>query len=114
MNRDAKKLVRTISLSLFFLFIIVFAFINSFNLLFGVRIKKVNIIDGSKVTSNLVDITGNAKNAVNLTLNGREISIDKQGNFNETISLQAGYNSITIIARDKFGNVDEKNYKLIY
>ena len=114
MNRDAKKIVKTVSLSAFFLFIIVFAFFNSINLLFGVKIKNVNIIDGSKATSSLLDITGNAKNAVNLTLNGREISIDKQGNFNETIALSVGYNIVTIRARDKFGNVDEKNYKLTY
>ena len=114
MNRDAKKIVKIVSLSLFFLFIVIFAFINSRELLFGIKIKDVNIVDGSKVTSNLLDIKGKAKNAVNLTLDGREISIDKDGNFTETIALSAGYNIVTIRARDKFGNVDEKDYKLTY
>jgi len=114
MNKDAKKIVKIASLSVFFLFMIVFAFINSRELLFGVKIKNVNIVDGSKITTNTIDITGTAKNAINLTLNGREISIDKSGNFDETIALSAGYNIVTIRARDKFGNVDEKDYKLIY
>lgn len=114
MHNDAKKLARTISLSAFFLFIVVFAFINSFDLLFGVKIKNVNLKDGQTITTSPFEITGRAKNAVNLTLNGREISINKEGYFNENIALQAGYNIVTIRARDKFGHADEKNYKLIY
>ena len=61
----------------------------------------------------IVKITGNAENAKNLTLNGREISIDQAGNFNETIALLSGYTIITIEAKDKFGYKDEKNYQLI-
>jgi hypothetical protein len=71
-------------------------------------------VDGTKVTDNIVKITGNAKNAINLTLNDRTISIDQKGNFDETIALLSGYNIINIRARDEFGNSDEKNYKLIY
>jgi len=71
-------------------------------------------VDGAVLTENIIKITGNAKNAINLTLNGREISVDQAGNFNETIALLPGYNIISIIAKDKFGYVDEKNYKLIH
>jgi len=106
-------------LSVFFLFIVVFIFINSMDLMFGVKIKNVNIDGlpaqtGIKVENNVLEITGVAKNAVNLTLNDREISVDKNGNFSESIILSLGYNIITIKAKDKFGNVDEKDYKLIY
>jgi hypothetical protein len=83
--------------------------------LFGVDIKKVNIENGATFTeSSILNITGNAKNAIYLSLNDREISINEQGNFNETISLLPGYNTITIVAKDKFGNSDEENYQLIY
>jgi len=74
----------------------------------------MDIVDGSTMTNNILNITGNAKNALDLTLDGREISIDQQGNFNETIVLLPGYDIITIKAEDKFGNIDEKDYKLIY
>lgn len=114
MNKDFKKTIKIIIISVFFLIIVVFAFVNSMDLMFGVKIKNVNIIDGSTVTSNALDITGIAKNAINLTLNGREISIDKKGNFTETIILSSGYNIVTIKAKDKFGNEDEKNYQLMY
>ena len=123
MNINAKKTLKIASISIFFLIIIVFAFFRSQDLIFGVKIKNVNIVDarlhdvvgqGVKVTESVIQVTGNAKNAVNLALNGREISIDQNGNFNETIALLSGYNIINIKARDKFGYIAEKNYKLMH
>jgi hypothetical protein len=113
MNQDTKKIVKIAGLSVFFILIATFAFWGSKDLIFGVKIRDVNIIDGSTVTNSVMNITGNAKNAINLILNGREISIDQGGNFTETIALLPGYNIINIKAKDKFGYVDEKNYQII-
>jgi hypothetical protein len=114
MNTDAKKILKIASLSIFVLFIVVYAFFRSEDLIFGVKIKNVNITDGEKVTDNVLKITGNARNAVNLSLDDRPISIDQKGNFNETIALLPGYNIISIKAEDEFGKRDEKDYKLMY
>ena len=119
MNTSAKKILQIASLAVFFLLIGSYAFFSSRDLIFGVQIKNVNLDglpaqSGTKVTNSVVEITGNAKNAINLTLNGREISIDETGNFNETIALLSGYNIINMKAKDKFGYSDEKNYKLMY
>lgn len=114
MNSDAKKIVKVGTLSLFFLFIVLYAFFVSKGLIFGVKIKDVNIIDGAKVTQSVLEVKGNAKNAINLSLDGREISIDSKGNFDETILLLPGYNVVNITAKDKFGHMDQKNYKLTY
>ncbi len=114
MNPDAKKILQIAILVAFFLFIIIYALFGSRDLIYGVKIKDVNIMDGIKVANSIIEIKGNAKNAVNLTLNGREISISETGDFNETIALLPGYNIINIRAQDKFGYTDEKNYKIIY
>ena len=114
MTTDAKKILQIVGLCAFFLFIIIYAFFRSQDLIFGVKIRNVNILDGAKVSNNIVKVTGNAKNAINVTLNGREISVDENGNFKETIALLSGYNIINILAKDKFEYTDEKNYKLIY
>ena len=66
------------------------------------------------MTESILEVVGTAKNAKDLTLNNREISIDQAGNFKETVVLLPGYNLIDIKALDKFGNREEKNYKLIY
>jgi len=114
MITSEKKILKIAGLSVFFLLIFIYAFFGSHNLIFGVKIKNVNILDGAKVSDSVIEVTGNAKNAINLVLNGREISIDQKGDFNETIALLPGYNIINIKAKDKFGYSDEKNYKLIY
>lgn len=114
MNSNVKKIIKIASLSVFFILIIFYALFISKDLIFGVKIKNVNLIDGATITESVLKITGNARNAIKLTLNGREISVDQQGNFDETIALLLGYNIINIKAKDKFGYVDEKNYKLIH
>jgi hypothetical protein len=114
MNQDAKKILKIVLVSVLFLFIIVFVFFNSKDLILGVKIKNVNLKDNLKVTNSIFEITGNAKNAVKLTLDGREISVDQKGNFDETLALSPGYNLVEIIAQDKFGKSDEKNYKVMY
>jgi len=114
MRNNEKKTLKITLISAFFLFILIFIFFRSYNLIFGVKIKNVNITDGTKYEESVLKITGNAKNAKNVSLNGREVSINKEGDFNETIALLSGYNIITIKAEDKFGNVDEKDYQLIY
>ena len=113
MRQDAKKVVKIISVSVLFIFIVIYAFFRSKDLIFGVKIRNVNIVDSAKVTESILKITGNARNAIKLTLDGREISVNQQGDFDETISLLSGYNIINIKAEDKFGKIDEKNYKLI-
>ena len=64
--------------------------------------------------SSLVKVVGNAENAVYLSLNGREIFKDKEGDFEESISLPSGLNIITIDAKDKFGKTAEKKFELVY
>lgn len=114
MTTDVKKILQIVGLSIFFVFIVCYAFFRSKDLIFGVRITNVNIVDGVRVSSNIQEIKGNALNAINLTLNGREISINQNGDFDETVALLSGYNIINIRAKDKFGYIDEKNYKIIY
>ena len=57
---------------------------------------------------------GKAKNATYISLNGREIFIDKDGNFTENIALLPGLSVITLSAEDKFGHVDEKKLEVMY
>ena len=120
MTLDVKKILKIVSLSAFLIFIVVFVFFRTKDVVLGVKIKDVNIVpealpmDSIGKASGIRKVTGNAKNAVNLTLNDRAISVDQEGNFNETIVLLSGYNIISIYARDEFGNSDEKNYKLMY
>ena len=81
MDTNAKKILKMVVLSLFLIFIMIFVFFRSKDLIFGVKIRNVNIVDGAKVENEVLKITGNAKNAIELRLNDRIISIDQSGNF---------------------------------
>jgi hypothetical protein len=113
MQPNAKTILKIGGFALFFILIVLYGFLRSKDLLFGVKIKNVNLQDGATMAESIIDVSGNAKNAIRLSLDGREISIDQKGNFNETIALNQGYNIIEIEAQDKFGFVDKKAYKLM-
>ncbi len=64
--------------------------------------------------SPVAEIVGNAKNAVFVSLNGREIFIDKNGDFSETVALLPGLSVVTLEAEDKFGKAMEKKFEVMY
>lgn len=113
MKKVNSRQIKVVIVGVFFLFIVAFGFYRSYDLIFGVKIKNVTLSDGAKYSNQVIDVSGNARNTKKLTLNDREISVDKDGNFNEKIALLLGYNIITLRAEDKFGHVDKKDFYLI-
>jgi hypothetical protein len=77
----------------------------------GVEIKATM---EQKNDSPLAKITGNASKAIYLTLNGREIFVDKEGNFSESIVFLPGFSVVTLDARDKFGKTAKKKFEVVY
>lgn len=71
---------------------------------FSVRMVK----DGSVVTEPYLPITGMAKHAAYVHINGRSVPVDTDGNFSDGVLLSPGYNVVTITQEDKFGNQKEK------
>jgi hypothetical protein len=54
-------------------------------------------------TERTITLHGTAYNIVKLTLNGREITTDKDGLFSEQLVLEKGYSITTLEAYDRFG-----------
>ena len=77
----------------------------------GVQIKATIENNGG---SPLAVVSGKAENATYLSLNGREIFIDKDGSFKESIALIPGFSVVTLDANDKFGNNKEKKFQIMY
>ena len=57
---SSKKVLKIVLLSAFLLFIIIYAFFRAKDVVLGVKIIDVNIVDGTKMTDNILKITGNA------------------------------------------------------
>jgi hypothetical protein len=110
-HKNMKWWVGIISCMAFFAGIGVFAYMKMDFVLHGVAIKAT--VD-TNTDSSVVEVKGTAANATYLTLNGREIDIDRNGGFDEPVALLPGLGVVTLNAKDKFGNVSQKQFEIIY
>lgn len=101
---------RAIIFGTLFVFISVYGYTRTESIVRGVKIDAEILAQNE--TSVLSKVKGVAKNATLLTLNGREIFIDKQGNFEEDIAFPSGFSVVTLLARDSSGKNAEKTFEL--
>lgn len=109
-NKNIKWWIGTMIFVIFFGIILFFSYEKMCFIWKGVDLKATMETDPN---SSLVKIYGNAKKATRLTLNGRDIFIDKEGNFYEYVSPLPGFYVIEIKAVDRFGKIKEKEFKII-
>lgn len=64
--------------------------------------------------SRIISITGSAENITDITLNGRQIYTDEEGNFLEPLVLENGYTIMTIVAKDRFGRLTTLSKEFFY
>lgn len=108
-EKNIKWWLGTGSCLLLFVFIGIFVYAKMNFIWRGVQIvAELERTEDSKV----VTIKGTAEKAVLLTINGREIFIDQDGNFKEVVSPLPGHSVITLFAKDKFGKTAEKKFEL--
>ena len=110
-NKNIKWWIGIVSCISLFAIITIFGYEKMCFVFKGVKISAN--IEKNNDTS-LATVTGQAPKATYITLNGREIFIDKNGNFNETISVLPGFSVITLNAKDKFGKTAEKKFEVVY
>ena len=113
MTSKFKKIVKIVAISACTIGIILYGLWQMRDLIGGIDFRIDTIRDGAIYTNPEIQIAGIAKNSKQVILNGREIYLDKNWRFNETILLLSGYNIITIEAIDKFNRVNTKIYQLI-
>lgn len=113
MNPFLKFRITTVGGIIVMLIVIGYGFSKSYNLINGVSLTVSGIPTDSIAHNPYLQMSGNAKNAVLLSLNGRPITINKQGVWQDAVILSKGYNMITVLARDKFGKETRKNYQVM-
>lgn len=84
------------------------------NLILGPRISVTAPSTGQRVASSSIDIVGIAFNTASLSLDGRTIFTDEQGNFKEKLLIPPGYTIILLSATDKFGRTTTKKLELTH
>jgi len=109
-----QKILKMTALIALFVLILVYSFFKTRDLFFGLRLVVSGIADNQSYSDPVLEITGQAKKAKELTINGDEIFVSPEGNFRDLRILLPGYNIITIKAKDRFGKEKKKIYKVVY
>ena len=65
-------------------------------------------------SSRVIELSGRTENIPKITLNGRPISTDSDGQFNEEIVLENGRNIITLQGLDRFGRDTILRHSIVY
>jgi hypothetical protein len=110
-NKNIKWWTGIISCVALFSIIMIFGYEKMHFIWKGVEIKATIKQENN---SPLAKVSGSASKAIYLTLNGREIFVDTDGNFSESIAVLPGFSVVTLDAKDKFGKTAEKKFEVVY
>ena len=113
LNRTASiRLIRIGSLVLVALVIVIYAVWRSLNYARGPHITIFEPLDGTSISASTAIVKGRADRVNKLTLNSQPISMDEQGNFDETVTIFPGVNILTLQANDQFNRSTDSTLHL--
>lgn len=98
----------------FFAFMIALAFFQTKALSEGVTLKISGLQNGEMTDQGIVSLSGSAKHAKHLIINGREVVVNQENNFTEELVLSPGYNIVTVEAEDRYAKKTEATYKVFF
>lgn len=108
--RDSR--ITRIALGIFFVLLLGYAYFEARGILFG---PSISVTSGlTEVRDPLITIAGQAEHISSLSMNGKDVAVTEDGVFSEPYLLSAGYNRITLQARDKYGRSRTKTIEVIY
>lgn len=82
-------------------------------LILGPGISIESHIDGAEVTEPVITLTGTARNAAWISLNGRQIFTNEKGHWSEKLILAKGLSIMTLNVRDRFGREESESIRII-
>ena len=62
----------------------------------------------------MINLSGRARDAAWLTLNGDQIFTDKEGFWQETLIVSRGMSIMTVTAKDRFGREKSTSIRIIF
>lgn len=114
MKPQLKLAPATIGIGLLIASFIAFTVLNSRDILFGTPLSVDIAADGTTLGDGFLPLSGNAGHARSLSVNGRALSTDRDGNFSDGIILSPGYNVVEIVSANQFGKETVRTYHLVF
>lgn len=102
---NSPKLYLVLTIFLVVLFYVVFQF--SF-LFLGPQLTVLAPLEGSKFSTNVIEVNGKTDPYATLTINGEEVYVDLTGSFRKTIYVYSGDAKINISAKNRYGKETKK------
>lgn len=90
-----------------------FVSFNMRDILFGTPLVIHTAQDGDTLSEEFLPVTGKARHAETVRINGRNVFTDRDGNFADGVILSPGYNVVEVTLRDQFGKERVKTYRLV-
>ncbi|MDX1765662.1 MAG: FecR domain-containing protein [Candidatus Saccharimonadales bacterium] len=78
----------------------------------GPSLKINNPPDGKVTDNSSIDVQGITEAGATVTINGKNVDVQAEGEFDHKINLEWGKNTITVIAKDANGNTTKKTIKV--
>ncbi len=114
-NKGIKTILNIFIIAIATTVILGYAYFRTQDYLQGPEITVDYPQNGATITEDpFILISGTTKRVSDISINGRKIFIDKEGNFNESLLLYPGYNILTVEASDKFKKTTQKRLEIIY
>lgn len=96
-----------------FLLLISYSLFQARFLILGPQVWISRPVDGEIVGSPLLVMSGRARNAAWLSLDGRQIFTDENGFWEEKLIVSEGLSIMTVTAQDRFGRERQKSVRVI-
>ncbi len=113
MTTSKKPSIKKILLSIGIVAILGVIFYNTKDIIFGAPLSIYTALDGATISSSYLPISGVAKHAATLEINGRIVAMNKNGSFSDGALLSPGYNIVEISQTDRFGKEKRRIVHLV-
>ncbi len=111
-----KRKITTLTALVGVLVIAIFSLVinNTRDLIFGSPLVIKAVKDGATLSEGFLPISGVARHARSVLINGRDTLLDRDGNFADGVILSPGYNIVEIATKDKFGKEKTEILHLVF
>jgi hypothetical protein len=82
-------------------------------LILGPQVWITTPVDGEALQARVITASGQARNVAWMSLNGRQIFTDQDGNWSEKLIVSGGVSIMTVVVRDRFGREKEESVRVI-
>ena len=97
---------------IFLLFVVGYSLFEARFLIIGPEVRITSHPDGAHTDERVIILEGTAENIAHISLNGRQIFTDTEGQWSEKLALSEGLSIMTVEAEDRFGRETQESISI--